>query len=1610
LYPAKHLFAARPAFCWSVVVSGILLSAIGWPAAQAATVNVAAGNSSALNTAMTNAKPGDTLVLLGGTYNTGITTHTDGTSAAPITVIGTNGAKLNSSVTTTGSGISCSNDYWVFQNIAINGFQKSVRIDNGSHGILNGLVCTNSGNESIKLKNSSQYWLVENCSASNAGMEGYYCGDADQNWEGGVPDQTGFVTFYHDTAFQTFNDGFDSKEGTHDIRIVDCSVDWNNTVPGGNDEGDSGVYDRANGIQVVNLNAKNNGSVGNGVRANKLTAVNSVTYGSGAQIYGLVLNNMQGTLLSTNQSDTALYTNYSMTNVAGGIGSSGHTQPSPATFSLTGWSDPTGSFPTINMVWDDSQSAVGNGATWDYNQQNFNDPGVNGNIPVIFFQGVNVVFNDSNNGHYNVTIGANVSPSEITVSNSAGNYLFSGSGSITGAATLTKSGAGVLTISNTNSYTGATLVNGGTLAVNGSISFSPITVNSTGALQGVGSLGSTIMVASGGTLQPGNFFGATATPGTLTVTSAVTFNSGSSLNIVLQGALSTKYSQLHAQGSLTLGGTLNVSLSGFTPFAGNSFDILNWGSLTGVFSTVNLPTMNGRIAWNSSQLYTNGTLSITATYWAGDFDRNGHVDAADIPAMLSALVNLSGYESAKGLTSAQLTLIGDCNGDGKVTNADVQALLNNLKSGGGSTDAVPEPSTGFLALLGAAAILPCRFWRRFSALVFGLYVAICWGPFQARAATPVVVQNEAGFEGLEEPKVIYFPDTNTFENDPTNFQNHVDEGGGLFRDTLRNYYSTLGWWDGDGADTSNTDRQRSEPKGIVGLGHQQVEQTFEYSFDFRTDPTFQATSNFDHIFQLKATNGDDGSPLATISLYKSGSGIQGRVDAFSDGSSGSTSETVPVTFSYTAGQWIHFVIRITPCAAGESTGQIQLSVNGGAFTGIANAPVDLTGSTDFRPKFGFYRGISTTNGVPAGISWVEHRTITGYIGTSNVLTWNGTATTSTWDNNTTQSFLNGTSAASFNIDDQINFTDAAANAAVNISGNVWPNYIRVNSSKNYVLSGTGSIVGGTLRKDGSGMLTLATTNSYPGLTDIRAGTLLVTGSVGNNSLVSITGGTLKAGSSAALGTNSTIGTQIDGGTLDINGFNLTTEPISVDGTGAGGVGAIINSGAQQTSALTNVTLTADATFGGSGRWDIRGTGATLSTGGTSANLTKTGTNQVSLVGTNVDSALANININQGELCFQTSTTSMGDPTKSVTVASGAALGFFNTTAVMNKLCTLNGGTIWGESGTGTQNTFSGAITLGSAGGVFDAGSALTGGTPNANAVLTISGAIGGIGALTKNGPGTLTISNINNTWSGGTTINAGTLVLTGKIPGAATINSGATLQGSGSVGGLLSVANGGDLAPGNSVGTLSVGSLSLGNGATTSMELSGATAVQFDQIHAAGLVALGGTLSISLVNGYVPLWGSAFDMLNWGSESGTFSTLNLPSMNGRIAWDTSQLYTSGTLSVAATYLAGDFNRDGHVDSADIPAMLSALVNLSGYESATGLTAPQLTLVGDMNSDGKVNNADLQALLNTLKSGGGSTASVPEPEGMVLLSQGAIALLLALRIGNPNSRIELLRIA
>jgi fibronectin-binding autotransporter adhesin len=81
----------------------------------------------------------------------------------------------------------------------------------------------------------------------------------------------------------------------------------------------------------------------------------------------------------------------------------------------------------------------------------------------------------------------------------------------------------------------------------------------------------------------------------------------------------------------------------------------------------------------------------------------------------------------------------------------------------------------------------------------------------------------------------------------------------------------------------------------------------------------------------------------------------------------------------------------------------------------------------------------------------------------------------------------------------------------------------------------------------------------------------------------------------------------------------------------------------------------------------------------------------------------------------------------------------------------------------------------------------------ATATQVVSGLVMGDGGLQKGGPGVLILTN-NNKYAGATTVNSGTLKVTGVITGSVSVASGATLNVEGSVTGVVSVASGGSLA------------------------------------------------------------------------------------------------------------------------------------------------------------------------------------------------------------------------
>ncbi len=118
---------------------------------------------------------------------------------------------------------------------------------------------------------------------------------------------------------------------------------------------------------------------------------------------------------------------------------------------------------------------------------------------------------------------------------------------------LTKEGVGTLVLSAINTYTGATVVNDGTLFVSGSISGSTTTLNAGAVLGGTGTLGALNVV--GGTIEPG------ASPGTL-ATGALSLSGSSTLKFELAqaGVVGGGINDLiTVTGGLTLDGTLQVT-------------------------------------------------------------------------------------------------------------------------------------------------------------------------------------------------------------------------------------------------------------------------------------------------------------------------------------------------------------------------------------------------------------------------------------------------------------------------------------------------------------------------------------------------------------------------------------------------------------------------------------------------------------------------------------------------------------------------------------------------------------------------------------------------------------------------------------------------------------------------------------------------------------------------------------------------------------------------------------------------------------------------------------------------------------------------------------------
>ena len=179
---------------------------------------------------------------------------------------------------------------------------------------------------------------------------------------------------------------------------------------------------------------------------------------------------------------------------------------------------------------------------------------------------------------------------------------------------------------------------------------------------------------------------------------------------------------------------------------------------------------------------------------------------------------------------------------------------------------------------------------------------------------------------------------------------------------------------------------------------------------------------------------------------------------------------------------------------------------------------------------------------------------------------------------------------------------------------------------------------------------------------------------------------------------------------------------------------------------------------------------------------------------------------------------------------------------------------------------------------------------------SITGASGG--SLVKTGMGTLTLAGAN-IYSGATTVDAGTLNVTGSlaVSSLVSVSTSAVLAGTGSVG-SVSINSGGTLAPGDGTpgSSISLGNLALQAGATYLVMLDLATA---SSANVAGTATLSGaTVKAIYANGsYI---SKQYTILTTGNVSGTFGSLVNTNLSANFAtslsYDPTHAYLNLTLN------------------------------------------------------------------------------------------------------------------
>ena len=1031
---------------------------------------------------------------------------------------------------------------------------------------------------------------------------------------------------------------------------------------------------------------------------------------------------------------------------------------------------------------------------------------------------------------------------------------------ISGSGTLTQAGSGVLTLTGANSHAGLTTINSGTtlrvegtgtlgtggVANEGALVFArPGAVTLAGNLSGTGSLaqaGSGTLTISGAATHTGGT--SIASGGTLRVTGSLSGDIANAGALVFERATALTYGgAISGAGTLTQAGTGTLTLTGANTHTGGTtisagrLSIGDGGTTGSVAGNI---TNNALLVFNRSDAVTFG----------GVISGTGGVTQAGTGTL--TLTGASTHTGGTSVTAGTLSIAAGAtlSSGSTVTVAEGGTLIYESGAHAGNNTHVVQGSVtggvagGLLRFLGTASAGSGTYTNTASTILISAATNEISFEGTSTAATATLI-NEAARSYWYAIPTITFRDQASMgaatiinrggpsfqpagslvelRDDATAATASLTIGGSIGYDTIG---ARLVFRDrGTAADSTIRLLGRSGNPAISGTGGGGGSLQFMGDATAGTARITAEGGSFGGRGGYVAFRGSQDAPQASLRLE----GNAALELSFFQGTSfrlGTLSGAGEVSLG---GKEIRLGGNNTDQASGAA---FAADGAGGTLTKEGTATLTLTGAsrlTAVQVTQGALRlgdggalgspSVAVSGGARLELSPAGRLTLPQVISGAGALRQTGTGTATLTGANT---HTGGTTISAGTL-------ELGAGGTLGTGAVVNDGTLAINRADAFTLA---NIISGTgvLRQAGTGTTTLTGSNSYTG------GTV-------------ISGGTLSVASDRNLGEAARGLVTLAGGTLATTASFTLTRPMALEGAG----------GTLAPAPGTTLTLNEIATTSGPGGLTLTGGGRLLVASG----LNHDGPTRVMAGSLVLQGGL----IGSGPLFVAAGATADLAFTfaRGISVASLAGNGLVLLGGA--PLAITEGGTSFGgtlaDAGAGARGTLSllgGTTTL-------DGTSRIGGQTLIRGATLVVNGAIEGGAGIVIDG-GQLIVNGVLRGLPS-VTLNGGGMVVNGAVDGANVIVNGGTLGGSGTLPGVT-VASGATLAPGNSIGTITLTGLTLAAGSTTAIEVQGGLA---DRIQVTGHAALGGTLRLLPLGGPYN-FNTPYILLQAGSVSGQFAQVS----------------------------------------------------------------------------------------------------------------------------------------